>query len=289
MSSSSPFALERPPSVAEALAALAAEPEARVMGGGQSLVPLLTLGLAAPPVVVSLDRCDGLADIEIGPDGVTVGAMVTTRRVELDAGLGARLPLLARAAASVGSPHVRNFGTLAGNLCHADPGSDLIPAALCLEAELEVESAHGRRRIGVGELIDGPFSTGLRPGEMAVAVRFPALNGSWRGGYRKLVRRAGDLAMACAAVMARVTDGAVTEARVALGGPLRRAVRVRALEADLAGVAAADATATVLDGGWMEEVADDLLPDATMPADYLKAMLPRFTAAAVAETIGTEP
>ena len=289
MSSPSPFTLERPASVAEALAALAAEPEARVMAGGQSLVPLLTLGLAAPPMVVSLDRCDGLADIQAGPDGVTVGAMVTTRRVELDDGLGSRLPLLARAAASVGSPHVRNFGTLAGNLCHADPGSDLIPAALCLEAELEVESAHGRRRVGVGELIDGPFATGLRPGEMAVAVRFPAQDGSWRGGYRKLVRRAGDLAMACAAVMARVTDGAVAEARVALGGPLRRAVRARALEADLAGVAAADATAAVLNGGWMEEVADDLLPDATLPADYLTAMLPRFTAAAGAETIGTEP
>ena len=288
MSSPSRFALERPASVAEALDALAAEPEARVMAGGQSLVPLLTLGLAAPPMVVSLDRCGGLTDIEAGRDGVTVGAMVTTRRVEFDAGLGARLPLLARTAASVGSPHVRNFGTLAGNLCHADPGSDLIPAALCLEAELEVQSAHGHRRVGVGELIDGPFSTGLRPGEMAVAVRFPEPGPSWRCGYRKLVRRAGDLAMACAAVMARVTDGAVVEARVALGGPLRRAVRVRALEADLAGVAAA-ATAAVLDGGWMEDLADDLLPDATLPADYLKAMLPRFTAAAVAETISAGP
>lgn len=285
MSSPSPFALERPASVSEALAALAAEPDARVMAGGQSLVPLLTLGLAAPPVVVSLDRCGGLADIEAGSDEVTIGAMVTTRRVELDAGLGTRLPLLARAAASVGSPHVRNFGTLVGNLCHADPGSDLIPAALCLEAELEVRSAHGRRRVGVGELIDGPFATALRPGEMATAVRMPTPGPSWRCGYRKLVRRAGDLAMACAAVMARVTDGAVAEARVALGGPLRRAVRVRALEAALAGVAVADATAAVLDGAWMEDLAADLLPDATLPANYLTAMLPRFTAAAVVETI----
>lgn len=287
--SSSLFALERPASVSEALDALAAEPEARVMAGGQSLVPLLTLGLAAPPMVVSLDRCGGLGDIEAGPDEVAVGAMVTTRRVELDAGLGARLPLLARAAASVGSPHVRNFGTLAGNLCHADPGSDLIPAVLCLEAELEVQSAHGRRRVGVGELIDGPFATALNPGEMAVAVRFPVPGSAWRCGYRKLVRRAGDLAMACAAVMARVTDGAVAEARVALGGPLRRAVRVTGLEADLTGVAVADAARTVLGGAWMNDLAGDLLPDATLPADYLAAMLPRFTAAAVAETIGAGP
>lgn len=285
--SAAAFALERPASVAEALDALAAEPGARVMAGGQSLVPLLTLGLAAPPMVVSLDRCGGLADIETGPDEVAIGAMVTTRRVELDAGLGARLPLLARAAASVGSPHVRNFGTLVGNLCHADPGSDLIPAALCLEAELEVRFAHGRRRIAVGELIDGPFAAALNPGEMAVAVRFPVPDSSWRCGYRKLVRRSGDLAMACAAVMARVTDGTVAEARVVLGGPLRRAVRVRALEADLAGVAAADAPRTVLGGAWMDDLAGDLLPDATLPADYLAAMLPRFTAAAVAETIGT--
>ncbi len=283
------FELERPESVSEALDALAAEPDARVMAGGQSLVPLLTLGLAVPPVVVSLDRCGGLADIEAGPDEVAVGAMVTTRRVELDAGLGARLRLLAEAAASVGSPHVRNFGTLAGNLCHADPGSDLIPAALCLEAELEVRSAHGRRRVGVGEMIDGPFSTALRPGEMAVAVRFPVPDPSWRCGYRKLVRRAGDLAMACAAVMVRVEDGAMAEARVALGGPLRRAVRVRGLEADLEGVAAADAAGTVLGGTWMDDLAGDLLPDATLPVDYLTAMLPRFTAAAVAETLGAGP
>ena len=287
--SAAAFALERPASVSEALEALDAEPEARVMAGGQSLVPLLTLGLAAPPMVVSLDRCEGLADIEADPDGVAVGAMVTTRRVELDTGLGARLPLLAKAAASVGSPHVRNFGTLVGNLCHADPGSDLIPAALCLEAELEVRSAHDRRRVGVDELIDGPFSTALQPGEMAVAVRVPVPGPAWRCGYRKLVRRAGDLAMACAAVMARVTDGAVAEARVALGGPLRRAVRVRALETDLTGVAAADAPDAVLGGAWMDDLAADLLPDATLPADYLAAMLPRFTAAAVADTIGAGP
>lgn len=285
--SAAAFALERPASVAEALDALAAEPEARVMAGGQSLVPLLTLGLAAPPMVVSLDRCEGLAEIEAGPDEVAIGAMVTTRRVEFDAGLGARLPLLARAAASVGSPHVRNFGTLVGNLCHADPGSDLIPAALCLGAKLEVRSAHGRRRVGVDELIDGPFATALQPDEMAVTVQVPVSSLSWRCGYRKLVRRAGDLAMACAAVMARVTDGAVAEARVVLGGPLRRAVRVTGLEADLTGVAAADAARTVLGGAWMDDLAGDLLPDATLPADYLAAMLPRFTAAAVAETIGT--
>ncbi len=246
---------------------------------------MLTLGLTAPDVVVSLDRCAGLKRLETRPDRVTVGAMVTTRRVELDSVIGASVPLLAEAAGHVGSPHVRNFGTVVGNLCHADPGSDLIPAALCLEAELDARSPRGKRRVTVHDLIDGPFSTVLATDEMAVAAMFPVPGPSWRHGYRKLVKRAGDLAVAAVAVMARLERSKIAEARVAVGGAMRRAVRVTQLEARLAGADPRDAAALTLGGSWIDGIADGLLPDLSLTADYLQTMLVRLAAAAVRDTV----
>ena len=253
------LALERPLTLDETVAILAGDVEARVLAGGQSLVPLLTLGFAAPDVIVSLDRCATLDGIAVTPEAVTIGAMVTTRRIELDGTTAALCPLLATAAARVGSPHVRNFGTVVGNLCHADPGSDLIPAALCLGAKIEVRSAHGSRRVTMAELVTGPFATSLA---------------------------AGDLAVATAAVLLRIEHGAVAEARLVVGGSLRRATRIGRLEEELMGVRAGAATDVVLAADWLEDLADDLLPDTTLPLDYLRAMLPRFVAATARDALG---
>lgn len=275
------LALERPRSADEAIAILAGASEARVLAGGQSLVPLLTLGFAEPDVVVSLDRCEDLDDVALGESAAGVGAMVTTRRIELDATLADRCPLLVAAAGKVGSPHVRNFGTLVGNLCHADPGSDLIPAALCLGVEVEVRSSRGSRRLSVDELVAGPFTTSLAEDELAVAAQVPLCDRSWRHSYRKLALRAGDLAVATAAALVRLEGDTVAEARLVVGGALRRAARISRLEAALAGAAASEAAAVALATCWVDDLADDLLPDPATPPDYLHAMLPRFVAAAV--------
>ena len=165
--------LERPRSVNDALALLSASNDPRILAGGQSLVPLLTLGFAAPETVISLDRCGDLDGITAGRETLRLGAMVTTRLVETDPAVAAGAPLLAEAASNVGSPHVRNFGTLVGNLCHADPGSDLIPAALCLGAEVEVLSARGSRLLDVDELVAAPFMTSLAGDELAVSALVP--------------------------------------------------------------------------------------------------------------------
>lgn len=278
---SAALTLERPRSVDDALALLSTSDDPRILAGGQSLVPLLTLGFAAPEVVVSLDRCEGLDALTFGESVVAVGAAVTTRRIELDATLADRCPLLVAAAGKVGSPHVRNFGTLVGNLCHADPGSDLIPAALCLDADVEVQSSRGSRRLAVDELVAAPFVTSLQADELVTNVRVPVPAGAWRHGYRKLALRAGDLAVATAAVLLRLDGDTVTEARLAVGGALRRAVRIRRLEAALAGATVGDAAGVALATDWLDAVADDLLADPATPPDYLHAMLPRFLAAAV--------
>ena len=283
------LALERPSTLDETVAILAGDVEARVLAGGQSLIPLLTLGFAAPDVVVSLDRCEGLGATTIAGNVAHIGAMVTTRHIELDTSLATRCPLLATAAGKVGSPHVRNFGTLVGNLCHADPGSDLIPAALCLDAEVEVRSTRGDRRVMIAELIEGPFITSLEADEMATAVRVPFLDRNWQHGYRKLTLRAGDLAVATAAVLLRPEGGRITDARVVVGGALRRARRISRLEAALAGVAITEAASVAPAVNWIEDLADDLLPDTSTPRDYLQAMLPRFVAATVRDAVNPPP
>ena len=289
MRQSATLALERPRSVDEALALLSVSDESRILAGGQSLVPLLKLGFAAPEVVVSLDRCENLGATTIAGNVAHIGAMVTTRHIELDTSLATRCPLLATAAGKVGSPHVRNFGTLVGNLCHADPGSDLIPAALCLDAEVEVRSGRGSRRLALDELVVTPFVTSLEYDEMATAVRVPLVDRSWRHGYRKLALRAGDLAVATAAVLVRLDGEEIVEARVVAGGALRRAARIRRLEAALAGVAITEAAGVALAVNWIEDLADDLLPDAATPQDYLHAMLPRFVAATVGDAVNPPP
>ena len=278
--------IERPRNPDGAIAILAGAGDVRVLAGGQSLVPLLTLGFAAPDVIVSLDRCEELADLTGEGGAATIGAMVTTRRIESDAALAARCPLLATAAAKVGSPHVRNFGTLVGNLCHADPGSDLIPAALCLDAEVEVRSVRGSRRLAVDQLVVAPFVTSLATDELVPTVRVPLLDDSWGHGYRKLTLRAGDLAVATAAVLLRTEDSTIVEARLVVGGALRRATRVTRLEEALAGTAGAAAAQVVLEADWLGDIAGDLLPDAAFSRDYLEGMLPRFLAATVRDAAG---
>ena len=277
----SKLTLERPRTGDEVIDLLAGDTESRVLAGGQSLVPLLTLGFAEPEVVVSLDRCAELDDLTLERGVLRAGAMVTTRRIELDPLISERCGLLAAAATKVGSPHVRNFGTLVGNLCHADPGSDLIPAALCLGTEVEVRSSRGSRRLAVDDLVAGPFVTALAQDELAVAARVPLSGGAWRHGYRKLALRAGDLAVATAAALVRFEGDTVAEARLVVGGAVRRARRIEPLEVVLAGVRASEAAEVVLSVDWIEDLADDLLPDGATPLEYLHAMLPRFVATTV--------
>ena len=279
------LALERPRTPQEAVSALGAGGEARVLAGGQSLVPMLTLGFAAPDLLVSLDRCEGLGELTLTGGEAVIGAMVTTRRIETDEALARCCPLLGAAAAKVGSPHVRNFGTFVGNLCHADPGSDLIPAALCAGVEVEVRSSHRTRRIGVEDLLVGPFVTSLQEDELAISAHVPLREGSWRHGYRKLALRAGDLAVATVAVMLRLEGHTIAEARLAVGGALGRAERIAALESALAGTATSEAAGVALATNWIEEIPGGLSADAANPVDYLEVMLPRFVAGAVRDTL----
>ena len=189
MSAVHPFSLERPTSVDAAVAILATAPDdARVMAGGQSLTPLLTLGLSSPEIVVSLDRCADLNEIETNEAALHLGAMVTTAEVERSKHIAGIAPLLTTAAREVGSIHVRNFGTAVGNVCHADPGSDLIPALLCHHGAVQLRSPAGVRSVDIADFVTGPFSTAIAGAEIATSITISREDtDGWHHGYHKLV------------------------------------------------------------------------------------------------------
>ena len=211
-----PFEYRAPDSLPEALALLREYgDEARLMAGGQSLLPMLKLRLVRPAVIIDMGGLSELKGIEEAADAVRLGALVTERTLEH--ALGERQPLLSEAAASMGDVHIRNLGTLGGALSQADPAGDLAPAVLALEATLTARSAGGSRTIAAHEFFSGPFDTGLAEDEMVTAVDVPAPAGVSGHAYLKLARRAGDYAVVGAATRVSLSpDGDCRDCRVAL-------------------------------------------------------------------------
>lgn len=212
-----PFLYRRPASVREALELLAATPEAKLLAGGQSLLPLLNFRLATPPVVIDVARIGGALD-EIRPDGdeLVIGAAVRTARLERDPLVRAHAPLLATAAGHVGHPAIRNRGTVGGTVAHADPAAELPAALRALDAHIVVAGLGGERRVAANDFFLGPLTPALRAAEMVTAVRVPVARPGDRFGFAELARRSGDYAYAGAAVRLGLAEGRLRGVRIAL-------------------------------------------------------------------------
>jgi aerobic carbon-monoxide dehydrogenase medium subunit len=214
-----PFEYEAPRTLAEALDLLATHGEdAKVLAGGQSLIPLVKLRFAAPGVLVDINGIPGLGYHREAAGVLEVGALCRHVDLEYSEILAEHRPLLASAAPLIADPIVRNRGTLVGSLCHADPQGDWASVMLALDAEVVAASATGRRTIPMAEFVTGPFQTALRPDELAVEARVPAPKGTPSGRYLKLERRVGDFATVGVAVAIDFTGGKVVRAGVALTG-----------------------------------------------------------------------
>ncbi|HEV7455809.1 MAG TPA: FAD binding domain-containing protein [Roseococcus sp.] len=213
------FAHHAPLALEEALALLAAHgEEARVLAGGQSLVPTMAFRMARPAVLVDINRIAALDHITVEGGHLRIGALARHARFEtpvVDGPLGA---LLARIAHHIAHPPLRLRGTFCGSLAHADPASEWCAAALALEARMVLARADGLREVGAEDWFQGVFSTALAPGEMLREVILPLPGPAWRGGFAEFARRAGDFALAMAVVGLRLEGGVVRGARVALGG-----------------------------------------------------------------------
>ncbi|MEU4481946.1 FAD binding domain-containing protein [Micromonospora sp. NPDC023966] len=257
-----PFDHHAPTSLAEVHDLLARHgPDATLIAGGQSLVPLMALRLARPRVLVDLNEVAGLAGIRDEPDAVTAGALTRQRAVERSPVVAARLPLLAAAVGRIGHPQVRNRGTVGGSLALGHPAAELPAVALALDATLVLAGIGGaEREIAAGDFYPATGGTGLRPGEVLTRVRFPVPPAGAGYGFHELGRRSRDFALAGAAVvLGRGVDGECAYARVAVlgGGPVPR--RVPGVERALrGGPLDADAIAEAADGvaGEVEPVGD---------------------------------
>ncbi len=215
--------------------------EAKVIAGGQSLLPMINLGLVQPAAVVDISRLPEGREMTVTGDGYLVlGALVTHARLAADPGARAAQPLLPAAAGLIGSQRVRNRGTLGGSLAHADPAAELPLVMVALGAEYEVSSGHAARTVRAEDFHLGFFTTALADDELVVSVRVPVLGPGWGWSFQEVSRRDGDFAMAAVAALVRCADGLIVEARVAAGGVSDRPVRLAEVEAALTGCRAAE-------------------------------------------------
>ncbi len=214
----SSFKYSAPTAVAEAVELLAdLGADGKILAGGQSLVPMLNMRLAAPGHLVDINGLGSeLGAIEVDAGGVRVGALARHAAVERSAEVAATVPLLRQALTQVAHPVIRNRGTVVGSLAHADPSAEL-PAVLCLlQGSVEAASPNGRRTVPAAELYLGPLETSLRPGELITSAWFPALPRGTRTAFVEVARRHGDYAV-CGVAVALTCDpaGAVRSARAA--------------------------------------------------------------------------
>ena len=221
-----PFDYVRPETVAEAIEALgAADGEARAIAGGQSLVPMMSLGLALPNLLVDIGRLD-LAGSERRNGTLVLGALTRHRELERSDELRDLLPLAAEAARHIGNPRVRNRGTLGGSLSHADPAAELGAVALTHGGEIVVAGPSGERSVAVGDFFHGFFATAVGPGELLVRVELDLPRSGTGHGFSEIAGRADDFAIAAATALVTIADdGSCAAARLALAGVADRPIR----------------------------------------------------------------
>ncbi len=245
------FAYQRPASIEEALKIIGSDPGAKLLAGGQSLLPLLKLRLGAADMLVDIGRLPGLSGVRTLDDGrLAIGALTTY--ADLLESPAREYGLLRDALPHIGDVQVRNRGTVGGSIAHADPASDLPACLLALDAELVIRSAGGERTTGVDGFFEGPFTTGLQPDEILTEIRLPGPRDDAGSAYATLQQPASGYAMVGVAAVVFVNEaGGIATANVALTGVGDHAYRAHAVEAALAGsdgskasVAAAAAHAT---------------------------------------------
>jgi len=230
-----------PESVGEAVALLAEHgDEAKVLAGGQSLIPLLKLRFASPSVLVDVNRIAELEGMSEQDGYLRIGALVRHKECEKSALLKGRYGVLGTAAPLISDPLVRNLGTVCGSVAHADPQGDWGSALLAAGARVVAQGPSGTREIAVSELFLGPFTTTLEPTEVVTEVRVPDPGPSAGGCYLKLERKVGDFATAATAVQLELDGGTIRRAGIALTGVGATNLRAEKAEAALAGAAPGD-------------------------------------------------
>lgn len=253
-----PFVYRRPTTLDEAVALLRAEGDAKLIAGGQSLVPLMNFRLARPSLLVDLNAVPGLAYVREEDGALAIGAMTRQADIEASPLARARQPLLVAAVRNVGHAAIRNRGTVGGSIAHADPAAELPCILLTTDGSVRTYSPAGGRLIAARDFFVDLFQNALAPDEILVEVRYPIPPPGSGWAFEEVARRHGDFALAMVAVLLVLdASGRVTSAAVGLGGVASTPVRARSTEALLVGAwpdpplldAAAAAIAADIDPG----------------------------------------
>jgi carbon-monoxide dehydrogenase medium subunit len=274
-----PFEYVRAGSLDEALAALAEYgDEARVLAGGQSLVPMMNLRLARPAVLVDVNRL-GLTGIEVDEGRISVGALVHHADLLSDPAVAAAAPVIGEAVIHIAHPTIRRRGTAGGSVAHADPTAELAGLLLLLDGDIEARSASATRRIAAGDFFKGAFTTSLDVGEMITRIGFDLPRGKWGACFHEIAERRGDFAIAAVGARLSLENGRIEDVRLVLQGAGSVPLRAFGAESDLNGqtmtddlVAAAGRTAT--DGLACHD-------DVRATADYRRELLAVLAADAI--------
>jgi carbon-monoxide dehydrogenase medium subunit len=232
-----PFHYHAPRTIEDVLALLSRNPgEARILAGGQSLVPLMNMRLATPGILVDINHITNLGYIQPWNDGLAIGALTRDSALERDPEAARRLPLLVEASRYVGHPAIRNRSTVGGSIAHADPAAELPAVLLALDGEILARSPSGSRVIAAPDFFLGHLQTALGPDELLIEVRMRGLPAGAGSTFIEFARREGDYALAgVAAAVALAADGTISDARLALCAVGPTALRARDAEAALRG------------------------------------------------------
>ena len=229
------FDYHAPSTLSEALSLLAGNPNAKILAGGHSLIPMMKLRLAEPDALIDLGGLDGLSYVKESGGALAIGAMTTYYDVIESAAVRANAPVIAEAASQVADPQVRNMGTIGGSLSHADPAADLPAVMLALGAELAAASSAGDRAIAADDFFVDLFTTALGEGEILTEIHIPAAAPGTGAAYAKMANKASHFAIVGAAASVTVEDGRCTAARIGITGAGASAYRARESESRLVG------------------------------------------------------
>lgn len=278
------FDYVRATSLSQALEALSSGDDVKAIAGGHSLIPALNLRLAHPRRLVDIGRLNELRGIRVDNGSLRVGAGSTHAEVASSEDVQRHCLPLAQAAGRVGDPQVRNWGTLGGNIAHADPASDPPTVLVACGAGIHVQGENGTRVIEAEDFFQGLFETALESAELIVGVEIPGL-GDRKGAYLKLAHPASRYALVGVCVVLEMDGDQCRDARVAIGGALPKATRMRSAEEVLRGSDLGDDALERASAALESALGDDVIGDIQAPADYRRAMAGVYLRRAVREAL----
>ncbi len=279
------FDYVRPAGLHEALRILAdREGEAKVLSGGYSLLPLIKLRLAQPALLVDIRDIDGLDGVVETETELRIGGRATHRRILEDPTVRTGYPLLTDAAAGIGDPQVRNWGTIGGSCAHADPSADWPAVLLATRATIVCRSATGERTIAAADFFVDTFQTAIEPTELLTEIRIPRWSRPSSGAYAKIERRTGDFStVGCAAMVSLGPDGRIGDAGIGLTAVAETAFASATAQAALIGAEPSEGAYRA--AGVAAAAESRPVADAHGPVDYKRAMVEEMTVRALRSAV----